>query len=73
MDFSFSDLNFNSVKTLSGFVARAAFTVNRLSFFIEDIYMVPTIVDDTHSYPELALILLWSKRQKKASRLGRLI
>ena len=58
MDFSFSDLNFNSVVTdnvamlpsienLHGFEARAAFTVNSASVFREDVDIVPTIVDDT--------------------------
>lgn len=56
MDLSFSDLNlqlnglppinFNSVQTLPGFEARAAFTVNSASVFKEDVDMVPTIVDD---------------------------
>jgi len=60
MDLSFSDLNlqldglppinFNSVETLPGFEARAAFTVNSASVFKEDVDMVPTIVDDTLSY-----------------------
>ncbi len=60
MDLSFSDLNlqldglppinFNSVETLPGFEARAAFTVNTASVFKEDVDMVPTIVDDTLSY-----------------------
>ena len=50
MDFSFSDLNFNSVETLPGFEARAAFTVNSSSVFREDVDIVPTIVDDTLSY-----------------------
>ena len=50
MDFSFSDLNFNSVETLPGFEARAAFTVNSASVFKEDVDMVPTIVDDKLSY-----------------------
>lgn len=55
MDFSFSDLNlqldglppinFNSVETLPGFEARAAFTVNSASVFKEDVDMVPTIAD----------------------------
>lgn len=53
MDFSFSDLNFNSVETLPGFEVRAAFTVNSASVFKEDVDMVPTIVDYTISiYPE---------------------
>jgi len=60
MDFSISDLNpqldglapinFNSVETLPGFEARAAFTVNSSSVFKEDVDIVPTIVDDTLSY-----------------------
>ena len=37
MDLSFSDLNFNSVETLPGFEARAAFTVNSSSVFKEDV------------------------------------
>lgn len=60
MDLSFSDLNlqldglqpinFNSVQTLPGFEARAAFTVNSASVFKEYVDMVPTIVDDMLSY-----------------------
>lgn len=60
MDLSFSDLNlqldglppinFNSVQTLPGFEARAAFTVNSASVFKEDVDMAPTIVDDMLSY-----------------------
>ncbi len=46
MDF----LNFNSVETLPGFEARAAFTVNSATVFREDVDVVPTIVDDTLSY-----------------------
>ena len=60
MDFSYSDLNFNSVvidnvamlssiEYLPGFEARAAFTVNSASVFREDMDIVPTIVDDTLS------------------------
>ena len=56
MDFSFSELGFNSVVTdnvamllsienLPGFEARAAFTVNSASVNIE-----PTVVDDSLSY-----------------------
>ena len=33
MDFSISDLNYNSVETLPGFEASAAFTVNSSSVF----------------------------------------
>lgn len=50
MDFSFTELNFNSVETLPGFEARAAFTVNSATVFREDVDIVPTIVDDTLSY-----------------------
>ena len=50
MDFSLSELNFNSVETLPGFKARAAFAVNSSSVFKEDVDMVPTIVDDALSY-----------------------
>ena len=50
MDFSFSDLNFNSVENLPGFEARAAFTVNSASVFREDVDIVPTVVDDSLSY-----------------------
>lgn len=60
MDFSISDLilkldglppiNFNSVETLPGFEAHAAFTVNSSSVFKEDMDIVPTIVNDTLSY-----------------------
>lgn len=50
MDFSFPELNYNSVETLPGFEARAAFTVNSSSVFKEDVDIVPTIVDDTLSY-----------------------
>lgn len=46
MDF----LNFNSVETLPGYEARAAFTVNSSSVFREDVDIVPNIVDDTLSY-----------------------
>ena len=50
MDFSFFDLNFNSVENLPGFEARAAFTVNSASVFREDVDIVPTVVDDSLSY-----------------------
>lgn len=50
MDFSFSDLNYNSVETLPGYEARAAFTVNSATVFREDVDIVPTIVDDKLSY-----------------------
>lgn len=45
MDLSFSDLNFNSVETLPGFEARAAFTVNSSSVFLEEVDIVPTVID----------------------------
>lgn len=41
MDFSFPDLNFNSVKTLPGFEAHAAFTVNSAIAFHENVDTVP--------------------------------
>ena len=50
MDSSFSELNYNSVETLPGYSARAAFTVNSASVFKEDVDIVPTIVDDSISY-----------------------
>ena len=50
MDFSFPDLNFNSVENLPGFEARAAFTVNSASVFREDMDIVPTVMDDSLSY-----------------------
>jgi hypothetical protein len=43
-------LNFNSVETLPGYNARAAFTVNSSSVFKEDIDTVPIIIDDSLSY-----------------------
>lgn len=42
MDISFPDLNFNSVETLPGFEARAAFTDNSSSVFKKDVDVVPT-------------------------------
>lgn len=50
MDFSFTELNFNSVETLPGYDARPAFTVNPSSVFRENVDIVPTVVDDTRSY-----------------------
>ena len=50
MDLSFSDLNFNSVENLPGFEARAAFTVNSVSVFCENVDIVPSVVDDSLSY-----------------------
>ena len=49
MDFSFSDLNFNSVENLPGFEARAAFTVNSASVFREDVDIVPGSVSQSVS------------------------
>lgn len=43
MDFSFSELNFNSVETLPGYQARAAFTVNSASVFREDVDIVGSV------------------------------
>ena len=42
MDF----LNYNSVETLPGYEARAAFTVNSSSVLREDVDIVPTVGDD---------------------------
>ncbi|WP_303033962.1 hypothetical protein [Bacteroides acidifaciens] len=47
MDFLNLQLNFNSVETLPGYEARAAFTVNSVSMFKEDVDIVSTIVDRT--------------------------
>ena len=37
MDFSFDNLNYNSVENVPGFEARAAFTVNSATVFKEDV------------------------------------
>ena len=50
MDFSFDNLNFNSVENVPGIEARAAFTINSASVFKDDVDIVPTIVDETLSY-----------------------
>lgn len=50
MAFYISELNLNSVETLPGFEARAAFTVNSASVFREDIDIVPIIVNERLSY-----------------------
>ncbi|MCM1292930.1 MAG: hypothetical protein NC111_03535 [Bacteroides sp.] len=50
MDFSFSELNFNSVENLLGLEAKSIFKVNSASVFKEDVDIVPTIVDDSLSY-----------------------
>lgn len=47
MDFSFTELNHNSVETLPGHEARAAFTYNQSSVLRKDVDIVPTVVDDT--------------------------
>lgn len=43
-------LNFNSVETLLGYQARAAFQVNSSAVFKEDVDLVPVSIDDTLSY-----------------------
>lgn len=50
MDFSFSELNYNSVENVPGYEARAAFTVNSATIFREEVDIVPTIVDEKLSY-----------------------
>lgn len=50
MDFSFSDLNFNSVEKLSDFEVRVAFTVNSGAVFREDVDIIPTFVDQNLSF-----------------------
>lgn len=45
-----NSLNFNSVETIPGFEARAAFTVSSASVFKEDVDIVPTILSDRISY-----------------------
>lgn len=53
MDLSFPELNYNSVETLPGFEARAAFTHNSATTVHEDIDIVSIIFDYTISiYPE---------------------
>lgn len=44
------NLNYNSVENVPGYEARAAFTVNSSAVFKEDVDIVPTIIDDRHSY-----------------------
>ena len=58
MDFSFSDLNFNSVENLPGFDARAAFTVNSASVSRKDVGIVPTIVDDLGAFSKLSSVAM---------------
>ena len=43
-------LNFNSVETLPGYRARAAFQVNSSTVFKEDVDIVPIIINDNLSY-----------------------
>ena len=50
MDFSISELNYNSVETIPGFDARAAFTVNSGAVFREDVDIIPTVVDQDLSF-----------------------
>ncbi|MCM1320290.1 MAG: hypothetical protein NC217_07925 [Muribaculaceae bacterium] len=50
MDFSFSELNLNSIETLPIYESRAAFTVNSASVFLEDVKIVPIIVNERLSY-----------------------
>lgn len=50
MDFSISELNYNSVETIPGFDARAAFTVNSGAVFREDVDIIPTVVDQDFSF-----------------------
>lgn len=68
MDFSFPELNYNSVETLPGFEARAAFTVNSSSVFKEDVDIVPTIVDDTLSYIPWAATIRCRSTCSRSSR-----
>lgn len=43
-------LNYNSVETLPGFAAKAAFTVSSQSVFREDVDIVPIVVADNLAY-----------------------
>ena len=52
-----TSLNYNSVETLPGFEARAAFTLNSSAVFKEDVDIVPVIIDDTLSW--LSSYLVW--------------
>ena len=52
-----TSLNYNSVETLPGFEARAAFTLNSSAVFKEDVDIVPVIIDDTLSW--LISYLVW--------------
>ena len=50
MDFSFDNLNYNSIENVPGIEAQAAFILNSAAFFKEDVIIVSTIVDATLSY-----------------------
>lgn len=50
MDFSILELNYNSVETIPGFEARAAFTVNSGAVFCEDVDIIPTVDDQDLSF-----------------------
>ena len=50
MEFSFDNLNYNSIENVPSIEARAAFTINSAIVFKEDVDIVPTIVDETLSY-----------------------
>ena len=52
-----TSLNYNSVETLPGFEARAAFTLNSSAVFKKDVDIVPVIIDDTLSW--LSSYLVW--------------
>jgi len=43
-------LNFNSVESIPGIEARAAFTVNSSAVFKEDVDIIPTMLSDKLSY-----------------------
>ncbi len=45
-----TELNYNSVESLPGYDARAAFTVNSSTVFKEDVDITPTILSGKHSY-----------------------
>ena len=50
ISFAMDKLIFNSVETLPGYNARAAFQVNSASVFREDVDILPIPIDDTLSY-----------------------
>lgn len=50
MDFSFSELNLNSVEDLPGLQAKAVFKVDSSTVFREDVDIVPVIVNEHLSY-----------------------